>query len=116
MCLLLIHIKRVCRCFGCLVFALQVESHLLLRTLSERLISIGPGKRARVHFQSFALLVNLAYNVMVLPLRQDLPMGARVLGLMCSFRTLEVTQQERLLALLYAGCQLPGNYVVLLES
>ena len=50
------------------------------------------------------------------PLRQDLPMGARVLGLMCSFRTLEVTQQERLLALLYAGCQLPGNYVALLES
>jgi len=50
------------------------------------------------------------------PLRQDLPMGARVLGLMCSFRRVEVTQQERLLALLYAGCQLPSNYVALLES
>lgn len=50
------------------------------------------------------------------PLRQDLPMGARVLDLMCSFRTVEVAQQEQLLALLYARCQLPSNYVALLES
>ncbi len=50
------------------------------------------------------------------PLRQDLPMGARVLDLRCSLHTVEVAQQEQVLAWLYAGCQLPSNYVAILES
>ena len=50
------------------------------------------------------------------PLRQDLPMGARTLNMSCSNGTVNVAQQEQLLSLLYGGCQLPGNYVSILES
>ena len=50
------------------------------------------------------------------PLRQDLPMGARTLGMSCSGGTVTVAQQEQLLALLYSGCQLPSNYISILES
>jgi hypothetical protein len=50
------------------------------------------------------------------PLRQDLPMGARVLNMTCASGTVQVAQQEQLLALLYQGCQLPSNYASILES
>ena len=50
------------------------------------------------------------------PLRQELPMGARVLKMTCSSGTVRVAQQEQLLALLYQGCLLPSNYVSILES
>ena len=50
------------------------------------------------------------------PLRQDLPMGARTLDMTCSSGMITVAQQEQLLALLYARCQLPGDYVSKLES
>jgi hypothetical protein len=50
------------------------------------------------------------------PLRQDLPMGARTLKMTCGRVKIIVAQQEQLLALLYAGCQLPSNYVSILES
>ena len=50
------------------------------------------------------------------PLRQDLPMGARTLNMNCSGGTVNVTQQEHLLALLYSGCQPPSNYASILES
>ncbi len=50
------------------------------------------------------------------PLRQDLPMGARTLNMSCSYGTVNVAQQEQLLDLLYSSCQLPGNYVGILES
>ena len=55
------------------------------------------------------------------PLRQDLPMGARHLVMRCSNAsgkpTYEsVTGQEQLLASMYAGCTLPGNYIQILES
>jgi hypothetical protein len=50
------------------------------------------------------------------PLRQDLPMGARTLNLSCSSGTVNVAQQEQLLALLYSGCQPPGNYASILAS
>jgi hypothetical protein len=49
------------------------------------------------------------------PLRQDLPMGARTLHMSCPSGNVTVAQQDRLLALLYAGCQPPSNYVSLLE-
>jgi len=50
------------------------------------------------------------------PLRQDLPMGARTLQLSCSGGTTTVTDQENLLAKLYAGCTLPGNAESILKS
>ena len=50
------------------------------------------------------------------PLRQDLPMGARTLKMTCDHVRITVAQQEQLLALLYADCKLPGNYVSILES
>ncbi len=50
------------------------------------------------------------------PLRQDLPMGARTLVMSCSSGHVTASQQEQLLALLYSGCQLPSNYVSILES
>jgi hypothetical protein len=50
------------------------------------------------------------------PLRQDLPMGARTLTMSCSSGNVTATQQEQLLSLLYKGCQLPSNYVSILES
>lgn len=50
------------------------------------------------------------------PLRQDLPMGARSLVMSCGNSHVTVIDQETLLAKLYAGCQLPGNYVSILTS
>ena len=50
------------------------------------------------------------------PLRQDLPMGARTLTLSCSGNQATVADQEQLLAKLYAGCTLPGNYISILTS
>jgi hypothetical protein len=50
------------------------------------------------------------------PLRQDLGMGARTLNMSCASGSVTVTTQEQLLAKLYAGCKLPGNYIGILES
>lgn len=50
------------------------------------------------------------------PLRQDLSMGARSLTMSCANAHITVIDQERLLATLYAGCQLPGNYLSILTS
>ncbi|HEY4383966.1 MAG TPA: hypothetical protein VGN34_05755, partial [Ktedonobacteraceae bacterium] len=44
------------------------------------------------------------------PIRQDLTMGARVLNMTCGSRTVAVSNQEDLLASMYSGCSLPGNY------
>ena len=49
------------------------------------------------------------------PLRQDLPMGARTLTMNCS-GPVTVQTQEDLLAKLYHGCTLPGNYRAILTS
>jgi len=45
------------------------------------------------------------------PIRQDLGMGARSLNLSCNGKVTNVVDQEQLLAKMYAGCTLPGNYV-----
>ena len=50
------------------------------------------------------------------PIRQDLPMGARVLTLSCSGKAVTVSNQESLLAKMYSGCSLPGNYASILAS
>ncbi len=50
------------------------------------------------------------------PLRQDLPMGARTLSLSCSSGSVTVSSQEQLLASMYSGCTLPGNYEAILTS
>lgn len=50
------------------------------------------------------------------PLRQDLPMGARTLEMSCSNGQVNVDDQEKLLAKLYNGCSLPGNYIGILTS
>jgi hypothetical protein len=50
------------------------------------------------------------------PLRQDLWMGARTLTLSCSSGSANVSSQEQLLAKMYSGCSLPGNYAGILES
>ena len=50
------------------------------------------------------------------PLRQDLQMGARSLEMSCSSGKVTVVDQEQLLAKLYSGCTLPGDYVSILES
>ncbi len=50
------------------------------------------------------------------PLRQDLLMGARKLTMACPSGNVITSQQEQLLSLLYSGCQLPSNYVGILES
>ncbi len=50
------------------------------------------------------------------PLRQDLQMGARTLEMSCSSGKITVVDQEQLLAKLYSGCTLPGDYVSILES
>ena len=50
------------------------------------------------------------------PLRQDLWMGARQLSMSCSHGQAVVSNQEQLLAKLYAGCSLPGNYSGILAS
>jgi hypothetical protein len=50
------------------------------------------------------------------PLRQDLPMGSRTLIMSCSGKQVRVTDQPNLLAKLYSGCKLPGNYLSILTS
>jgi hypothetical protein len=50
------------------------------------------------------------------PLRQDLSMGARTLSMSCASGSITVTTQEQLLARLYAGCRLPGDYISTLTS
>ncbi len=50
------------------------------------------------------------------PLRQDLGMGARTLNMSCSSGNVTVTTQEQLLARLYNGCKLPGDYLSTLTS
>jgi hypothetical protein len=50
------------------------------------------------------------------PLRQDLSMGARSLTMSCANGHVTVIDQEQLLATLYAGCQLPANYLSILTS
>ncbi len=50
------------------------------------------------------------------PLRQDLPMGARSLSMSCPNGKVVVIDQEQLLAKLYHGCGLPGNYYSILVS
>lgn len=49
------------------------------------------------------------------PLRQDLPMGARTLTMNCG-ASVTVSTQEDLLAKIYSGCALPGNYRAILTS
>ncbi len=50
------------------------------------------------------------------PIRQDLWMGARTLNMSCGSGHVTVSSQEQLLASLYSGCNLPGNYIGILES
>jgi len=50
------------------------------------------------------------------PLRQDLGMGSRTLAMSCGSRTVNVVNQLDLLARMYQGCALPGNYVSVLMS
>lgn len=50
------------------------------------------------------------------PIRQDLTMGARTLNMTCTSSTVSVTDQELLLANLYAGCTLPNNYINIISS
>jgi hypothetical protein len=50
------------------------------------------------------------------PLRQDLSMGARVLTMGCAGGQQNVVNQEQLLASMYRGCSLPGNYLSVLTS
>jgi len=49
------------------------------------------------------------------PLRQDLSMGAVTLALSCSSGKVVLADQEQLLAKLYSGCKLPGDYTNTLE-
>jgi hypothetical protein len=44
------------------------------------------------------------------PLRQDLPMGARILTMTCGTHHIRIADQEQLLATMYLGCALPDNY------
>jgi hypothetical protein len=44
------------------------------------------------------------------PLRQDLSMGSRSLVMTCGGKRKTVITQEQLLATMYQGCSLPGNY------
>jgi len=50
------------------------------------------------------------------PLRQDLAMGARKLDMICASGQVVVSSQEQLLARLYNGCALPGNYISILTG
>lgn len=50
------------------------------------------------------------------PLRQDLGMGARTLSMACHGKTKVVKDQVQLLATLYDGCSLPGNYLDILTN
>ena len=50
------------------------------------------------------------------PLRQDLSLGARTLDMSCPNGSVQVIDQEQLLAKLYGGCMLPSNYVSILAA
>ena len=50
------------------------------------------------------------------PLVQDLALGAKSLDLSCPSGSVLVTEQEQLLAKLYSGCALPGNWASVLTS
>jgi hypothetical protein len=50
------------------------------------------------------------------PIRQDLPRGSRTLVMSCSGGQVRVSDQPNLLAKLYSGCTLPGNYSSILTS
>ncbi len=50
------------------------------------------------------------------PIRQDLPRGSRTLVMSCSGGQVRVSDQPNLLAKLYSGCALPGNYSSILTS
>ena len=50
------------------------------------------------------------------PLRQDLGMGAISLAMTCGSKVVNVVNQEDLLAKMYSGCSLPGNYVGIVYS
>lgn len=50
------------------------------------------------------------------PLRQDLSLGARTLDLSCPNGSVQVIDQEQLLAKLYGGCMPPSNYVSILAA
>jgi len=50
------------------------------------------------------------------PLRQDLSLGARTLDMSCPNGSVQVIDQEQLLAKLYGGCIPPSNYVSILAA
>lgn len=50
------------------------------------------------------------------PLRQDLGMGAISFAMTCGSKVVTVVNQEDLLAKMYSGCTLPGNYVGIVYS
>jgi len=50
------------------------------------------------------------------PLRQDLSLGARTLDMSCPNGSVQVIDQEQLLAKLYGGCMPPSNYVSILAA
>jgi hypothetical protein len=50
------------------------------------------------------------------PIRQDLPMGSRTLAMSCHGSQVGVSDQPNLLAKLYSGCTLPGDYMGILTS
>jgi len=50
------------------------------------------------------------------PIRQDLGMGGRVLALSCGAKSVNVVDQEDLLAKMYAGCALQGDYASVVYS
>jgi hypothetical protein len=50
------------------------------------------------------------------PIRQDLSMGARSLAMGCARGQVNVVNQVQLIASMYQGCSLPGNYLGVLTS
>ncbi|HEV2579453.1 MAG TPA: hypothetical protein VGT44_01260, partial [Ktedonobacteraceae bacterium] len=50
------------------------------------------------------------------PIRQDLSMGARALAMGCAGGQVNVVNQVQLIATMYRGCSLPGNYLGVLTS
>ena len=50
------------------------------------------------------------------PIRQDLGMGSRVLTLSCGAKRVSVVNQEDLLAKMYSGCGLQGDYASVVNS
>lgn len=61
--------------------------------------------------QSFWPMGVLDVNGHPKPLRQDLSPESRTLLMSCPAGQVRVTEQEQLLAMLYAGCTLPDNYI-----